>query len=56
MIDDEEAIFAANEQIRQWEVTAIALTADGSTVAVGTSIGQIKLFQRRDRRITAIAG
>jgi WD40 repeat protein len=41
---EEDAVIAATERVFYLEATAIALSPDGSLVAVGTSIGQIKVF------------
>jgi len=44
---EEDAALAATERVTHLEVTALALSPDGGLVAVGTSIGQIKLFNAR---------
>jgi WD40 repeat protein len=41
---DEDAVLAATPRVSHVEVTALAFTPDGSQLAVGTSTGQIKLF------------
>jgi serine/threonine protein kinase/WD40 repeat protein len=43
----EDAVIAATEKVSHVEVTALALAPDGSLVAVGTSIGQVKLYRSR---------
>ncbi|MHC4406283.1 MAG: WD40 domain-containing protein, partial [Planctomycetota bacterium] len=43
---DEDTLLAAAER-SHFEVTALALSPDGSMVAVGTSVGQVKLFNAR---------
>jgi len=45
--DDEDAVIAATERVSHFEVKALAFSPDGSVVAVGTSIGQVKLFNAR---------
>ena len=42
---EEDAVLAATERISHFEVTALAFSPDGNLLAVGTSIGQIRLFQ-----------
>ena len=44
---EEDAVLAATERVFHFEVTALAFSADGSSLAVGTSIGQVKLFDPR---------
>jgi len=44
---EEDAVIAATERVSHVEATAIALSPDGGLVAVGTSIGQVKLFNAR---------
>ena len=41
---DEDAVLAATERISHIEATALAFSPDGNLVAVGTSIGQLKLY------------
>ena len=41
---EEDAAIAATERITHSEATALAFSPDGNVVAVGTSIGQVKLF------------
>jgi WD40 repeat protein len=43
---DEDALLAATGR-SHFEVTALALSPDGKVVAVGTSVGQVKLFSAR---------
>ena len=43
----EDAVLAATERVSHFEVTALAVSPDGSIVAVGTSIGQVKLYRAR---------
>jgi len=45
--NDEDALLAATERVSHFEVKALAFSPDGSVVAVGTSIGQVKLFNAR---------
>ena len=45
--NEEDAVLAATERVSHFEVTALALSLDGSVAAVGTSIGQVKLFKAR---------
>ncbi len=44
---EENAVLAATRRVSHLEVTALALSSDGSLVAVGTSIGQVKIFMAR---------
>ncbi len=44
---EEEAVLAATERVSHFEVEALAFSPDGSAVAVGTTIGQVKLFDPR---------
>ena len=44
---DQDAVLAATERISHVEATALAFSPDGNVVAVGTSIGQLKLFDVR---------
>ena len=44
---DENALLAATERISHFEATALAFSPDGNVLAVGTSIGQVKLFNTR---------
>jgi WD40 repeat protein len=44
---DEDAVLGATKRIFHVEVTALALSHDASVVAVGTSIGQVKLYDAR---------
>ncbi len=44
---DEDAVLAATERLSQSEVLALSLSPDGNVVAVGTGIGQVKLFNTR---------
>ncbi len=41
---DEDAVLAATERITHIETTALAFSPDGNLLAIGTSIGQLKLF------------
>ena len=45
--DEEDAVLAATERVSHFEVKALAFSPDGNVVAVGTSIGQVKLFHAR---------
>ena len=45
--DEEDAVLAATERVSHFEVKALAFSPDGNVVAVGTSIGQVKLFNSR---------
>jgi serine/threonine-protein kinase len=42
--DEEDAVLAATPRVSHFEVTALEFSPDGSLLAVGTSIGQVKLF------------
>jgi hypothetical protein len=44
---EEDAMLAATERVGPVEVTALAFSPDGNIVAVGTSVGQVKLFNPR---------
>ncbi len=44
---DEDAVLGATERVSHFEVTALAFSPDGKVVAVGTSIGQVKLYDAR---------
>ena len=44
---DEDAVLAATPRLSYFEVTALAFSPDGKVVAVGTSIGQVKLYDAR---------
>jgi WD40 repeat protein len=44
---DEDAVLAATERVSGFEVTAVAIAPAGDLVAVGTSIGQVKLYRAR---------
>lgn len=48
---EEGAVFATAEHFTHLEVTALAITADGSVVAVGTNVGQVKLFDGRTGKL-----
>ena len=41
---DEDAVLAATERITHIEASALAFSPDGNLLAVGTSIGQLKLY------------
>ncbi|MGD0899264.1 MAG: hypothetical protein ABR915_15615, partial [Thermoguttaceae bacterium] len=45
--NEEDTVLAATERVSHFEVTALAFSPDGNVVAVGTSIGQVKLFNAR---------
>ena len=45
--DDEDTLLDATERDPHFEVKALAFSPDGNMVAVGTSIGQVKLFNAR---------
>jgi len=42
--NDEEALLAAVDGVPHFEVEAVALSPDGKVLAVGTGLGQVKLF------------
>ena len=44
---DEDAVLTATERLSHFEVKALAFSPEGSVVAVGTSVGQVKLFNSR---------
>jgi serine/threonine protein kinase/WD40 repeat protein len=44
---EEDAVLAATERVSHIEATALEFSPDGSFVAVGTSIGQVKLYNAR---------
>jgi WD40 repeat protein len=44
---DLDAVLAATERVSHIEATALAFSPDGNVVAVGTSIGQVKLYSTR---------
>jgi len=44
---DEDAVLAAIERVSHVEASALAFSPAGNVVAVGTSIGQVKLFNAR---------
>jgi serine/threonine protein kinase len=44
---DEDTLLAATERVPDFEVTALAFSPDGNVVAVGTTVGQVKLFNAR---------
>ncbi len=41
---EEDAVYAETDQVADVEVTALALSPDGRQAAVGTNVGQIKLY------------
>lgn len=41
---EEDAVLAATERVSHFEVKALAFSPDGNVVAVGTDIGQVKLY------------
>jgi len=45
--NEEDAVFAATEPVPHFEVKALAFSPDGKLLAVGTSVGQVKLFNAR---------
>ncbi len=49
--DDEDRSLAAARRISHFEITALAFSLDGSRLAVGTSVGQAKLFDARSGRL-----
>ena len=53
MTDDEAILFAATEH-SHFEVTALAFSPDASVVAVGTSVGQVKLFNARTNLVAGV--
>lgn len=42
---EEDAVLAATERVFHFEVTGLAFSPDAQVLAVGTSIGQVKLFR-----------
>jgi WD40 repeat protein len=44
---EEDAILAATDKFSHFEVTALAFSPEGHVIAVGNSIGQVKLFDAR---------
>ncbi len=44
---DEDAVFAATERLSHFEATALAFSPDGKVLAIGTNVGQVKLFNPR---------
>jgi beta-lactamase regulating signal transducer with metallopeptidase domain/WD40 repeat protein len=52
--DEEEAVLAATERVSHFEVTALAFSPDGKVLAVGTSIGQVKLFDVRTGQLVRL--
>ena len=44
---EEDAVLAATERVSHFEVTALAFAPDSKLVAVGTSIGQVKIYDAR---------
>jgi WD40 repeat protein/anti-sigma factor RsiW len=44
---EEDAVLAATERVFHFEVTGLAFSPDGQSLAVGTSIGQVKLYSVR---------
>ena len=44
---EEDAVLAATERVSRFEVKTLAFSPDGRLLAVGTSIGQVKLFDLR---------
>jgi hypothetical protein len=49
--DEEDAVLAATDRVSDVEVTALASSPDGNVVAVGTSIGQVKLMNIQTREL-----
>jgi serine/threonine-protein kinase len=45
--NEEDTLLAATERVPPFEVEALAFSPDGNVVAVGTSVGQVKLFSAR---------
>jgi serine/threonine protein kinase/WD40 repeat protein len=45
---EENTIVTSTEEVSYFEPTALAFSPDGKTIAVGTSIGQVKLFNAKD--------
>lgn len=45
--DDEDILLAATERVPNFEVSVLVFSPDGNVVAVGTSVGQVKLFNAR---------
>lgn len=50
---EEDTLLAATERVPDFQVTALAFSPDGTMLAVGTNIGQAKLF---DARTCPVAG
>ncbi|HKD37072.1 MAG TPA: protein kinase, partial [Pirellulales bacterium] len=48
---DEDALIAETNRVPPLEVKALAFSPDGKTIAVGTSVGQIKLFEPRTGKL-----
>ena len=51
---DEDAAFSAAKRVANFQVEALAFSPDGSVLAVGTSLGQIKLFNVRSGELVRI--
>jgi WD40 repeat protein len=45
--DEEDAVLVATPRVSHFEVTALQFSPDASLLAVGTSIGQVKLFKTK---------
>ena len=58
--EEEETLLAATQYVSHFEVTALAFSPDGKEIAVGTSIGQVKLFDtetgKLNRALNDISG
>ncbi|MHB1034654.1 MAG: protein kinase domain-containing protein [Pirellulales bacterium] len=49
--DQEDVVLAATEGVPHWEVESLAFSPDGKVVAVGTGLGQVKLFNAKTGEI-----
>ncbi len=51
---EERAVLAATPRVSYFEVTALAFSPDASLLAVGTSIGQVKLFNTKTDELVRV--
>ena len=51
---EERAVLAATPRVSYFEVTALAFSPDASLLAVGTSIGQVKLFNTKTAELVRV--
>ncbi len=51
---EERAVLAATARVSYFEVTALAFSPDASLLAVGTSIGQVKLFNTKTAELVRV--